>query len=98
METVDLPSLHIDLWTALGWLAIGLVVGAIARFVIPGDDPVPFGCLGTAVLGVLGSFAGGVIGNFMRTGQLSLALHTSGFLGSLIGSIALLLLLRIVRG
>jgi uncharacterized membrane protein YeaQ/YmgE (transglycosylase-associated protein family) len=98
MEAVDLPSLHLDLWTALGWLAVGLVVGALARFLLPGDDPVPFGCLGTAVLGVLGSFAGGTIGNFVRSGQLSLSLHPSGFLGSLIGSIALLLLLRLTRG
>jgi uncharacterized membrane protein YeaQ/YmgE (transglycosylase-associated protein family) len=98
LPSLDLPSLHLDFWTTVGWLAIGLVVGAIARFLIPGDDPVPFGCLGTAVLGVVGSFVGGIITNVVRTGQLSMQLHPSGFLGSLVGAIALLLLLRLTRG
>jgi uncharacterized membrane protein YeaQ/YmgE (transglycosylase-associated protein family) len=87
----------INFWTIVGWLAIGLVVGALARFLLPGEDPVPFGCLGTAVIGVLGSFVGGAIGNLISSGDLSLRLHPSGFLGSLLGSVVILIILRVFR-
>jgi uncharacterized membrane protein YeaQ/YmgE (transglycosylase-associated protein family) len=94
---LDFASLDLNFWTVLGWLAVGLIVGALARFLLPGEDPVPLGCLGTAVLGVLGSFVGGALGNLIQSGDLSLRLHPAGFLGSLLGSIVILLVLRIFR-
>ena len=44
----------------LGWLFFGLIVGGLARFVVPGPDPM--GCLATIALGVAGSLVGGSIG------------------------------------
>jgi len=41
-------------------LIIGLIAGAIARLVVPGRDPI--GILGTILLGVVGSFIGGIPG------------------------------------
>ena len=49
------------------------------------------------VLGVVGSFVGGMIGNLIEQGELTFELQTSGILGSLLGSIALLLVMRVFR-
>lgn len=87
-------DLDLDLWTILGWLGIGLVVGAIARFVVPGRDPM--GCLGTALLGILGSFVGGALTSWYFNDTFEL--QPSGFLGSLLGAVVLVLLLRLVGG
>ncbi|MFL5908592.1 MAG: GlsB/YeaQ/YmgE family stress response membrane protein [Solirubrobacterales bacterium] len=46
--------------TFLIWLVVsGLIVGALARLVVPGRQPI--GLIGTAVLGIAGSFVGGLI-------------------------------------
>jgi uncharacterized membrane protein YeaQ/YmgE (transglycosylase-associated protein family) len=41
------------------WVIAGLAVGLLARFLLPGRDPI--GCLGTILLGVLGVYAGGLL-------------------------------------
>ena len=41
----------------LGFLLVGCIVGPIARFVVPGDDPMPIWM--TIVLGAIGAFLGG---------------------------------------
>ena len=43
----------------LSWALCGLVIGLIARFLVPG--PQPLGLLGTSLLGVVGAFAGGLL-------------------------------------
>jgi uncharacterized membrane protein YeaQ/YmgE (transglycosylase-associated protein family) len=43
---------------------IGFIVGAIARLLMPGRDPL--GVLGTIVLGVAGSFVGGFLRNLVQ--------------------------------
>lgn len=49
------------LTSIIGSLIIGLIVGAVARALMPGRDPM--GCLATALLGVGGSIVGGLIGS-----------------------------------
>jgi uncharacterized membrane protein YeaQ/YmgE (transglycosylase-associated protein family) len=84
----------------IGSLIIGLIIGAIARFLMPGRDEM--GCLMTALLGIGGSFVGGFIGNLLwrvsdresyiepkRLGHLIL---------SVIGAVLLLWVLRAIRG
>jgi uncharacterized membrane protein YeaQ/YmgE (transglycosylase-associated protein family) len=77
-------------------LVVGLVVGAMARFLVPGGDPM--GCLGTALLGIAGSVVGGWLADlvFAPPGG-GAALHPAGLVGSVIGAIVLLLVLRAVR-
>jgi uncharacterized membrane protein YeaQ/YmgE (transglycosylase-associated protein family) len=89
---MDLSGL--DIFSILGWLIVGLVVGSVARFLVPGRDPM--GCLGTALLGIIGSFVGGTLSNWYFNETLEL--RPSGILGSLLGAIVLVLLLRLVRG
>jgi uncharacterized membrane protein YeaQ/YmgE (transglycosylase-associated protein family) len=75
-------------------LIVGLIAGAIARLLVPGRDPMSL--LRTVGLGIVGSFVGGFLENLVFLHTLSLfALHPSGILGSIIGSIIVLLLSRI---
>ena len=41
------------------WVVAGLIVGLLARFLLPGRNPI--GCLGTIVLGVIGIYLGGLL-------------------------------------
>jgi uncharacterized membrane protein YeaQ/YmgE (transglycosylase-associated protein family) len=71
----------------------GLVVGFIARAIVPGPDPMSIG--GTIVLGIVGSFVGGFLG-YLLFGQdiEDGAVQTSGLIGSVIGAVLVLLLVR----
>jgi uncharacterized membrane protein YeaQ/YmgE (transglycosylase-associated protein family) len=77
------------------WLCvIGLIVGGIARLLLPGRDNI--GILGTIVLGIVGSFVGGFLENIIRYHTASVhTFHPVGLIGSVIGAFVLLLLLRI---
>ena len=75
-------------------LVVGLIAGAIARLLVPGKDPM--GLLGTIGVGVLGSFVGGFLQNLFFFHSLSITrLHPTGLIGSIIGSIIVLLISRI---
>ena len=77
-------------------LIIGLIVGAIARLLLPGRDPI--GIFGTIVLGIVGSFVGGFLENLIEHHTLSIhSFHPVGLIGSVIGAILLLLLLRLTH-
>ncbi len=74
-------------------LIIGLVVGALAKLIMPGKDP--GGMLITMVLGVAGSLVGTFLGRAMglyADGQ------SAGFIASLVGAIVLLAIYRMVVG
>jgi uncharacterized membrane protein YeaQ/YmgE (transglycosylase-associated protein family) len=47
----------IDIGSIIGYIVVGAIVGVIARFVVPGDDPM--GIVGTIVLGIVGAVIGG---------------------------------------
>lgn len=72
------------LWT----IAIGLVVGAIAKLLMPGKDPGGF--IVTILLGIAGSFVGTWIGRIFAGGN-----YTAGWIMSVIGAVILLLLYRL---
>jgi uncharacterized membrane protein YeaQ/YmgE (transglycosylase-associated protein family) len=79
------------------WLLIvGFIVGAIARLLLPGRDPI--GVFGTIVVGIVGSFVGGFLENLIEHHTLSIhSFHPVGLIGSIIGAIVLLLLLRLTH-
>ena len=84
------------LWFIIVLLVVGFIVGAIARLLMPGRDPL--GVLGTIVLGVAGSFVGGFLQNLVQFHSLSIhSFHTVGLIGSIIGAWVLLLLLRLFK-
>ena len=77
------------------WLCIiGLIVGAIARLLLPGRDNI--GVLGTILLGIVGSFVGGFLENLIKSHTVSVhSFHAVGLIGSVIGAFVLLLLFRV---
>ena len=73
-------------------ILIGFLVGLVARFVMPGRDPGGF--IVTIVVGVVGAMIatyGGQALNLYRVGE------SAGFLGSVLGAVVLLILLRLIR-
>lgn len=72
-------------------LIIGLIAGFIARALVPGDDSMPI--LHTIVLGIIGSFVGGMIGYalFRKDGDDG-AFQASGLIGSVLGAVLVLVL------
>jgi uncharacterized membrane protein YeaQ/YmgE (transglycosylase-associated protein family) len=77
-------------------LIIGLVAGALARFLVPGRDPM--GIFSTILLGVVGSLVGGLLSNLLFSRGHRFQLGFTGILGSVIGAIIVLLLWRAVSG
>ena len=77
------------LWFILLVLGVGLVIGAIARLIVPGRNPI--GLLGTWLLGIAGSFVGGFLGYLVFGADVDDgAVQTAGLLGSVIGAVILL--------
>jgi len=75
----------------LGWILFGLIVGIIAKLLMPGRDPGGF--IITILVGIAGSMLGGFVGRalgFYESGQ------SAGFIMSILGAILLLVLYRVV--
>jgi uncharacterized membrane protein YeaQ/YmgE (transglycosylase-associated protein family) len=76
-------------------LIVGFLAGAVARFLLPGKDP--FSLFGTLVVGIAGSLIGGFLSDEIFYHHWTHTFHTSGFIGSVIGSLIILIIARIVR-
>lgn len=77
----------------IGWIIFGLIVGIVAKFLMPGRDPGGF--VITAVLGIVGALLGGYLGRAMgwyREGE------PAGFIVAVIGAIIVLVLYRLLVG
>lgn len=77
----------------LGQLLVGLIIGAIARLLIPGKEPIAAGLLGwliTAVIGMGGAFIGTMIGKALWGTEK----YVAGWIMSILGAVLLLLLFR----
>jgi uncharacterized membrane protein YeaQ/YmgE (transglycosylase-associated protein family) len=87
--------LLLPLW--LHWIILGLIAGALAKFLVPGRDPA--GCLITIILGIVGALLGGWIGSRVGWGTVS---QTRFDLRSIalatMGAIIVLLIGRLLRG
>jgi uncharacterized membrane protein YeaQ/YmgE (transglycosylase-associated protein family) len=77
----------------LGWILFGLVVGALAKLVMPGRDP--GGIIVTIVLGIVGAVLGGWIGRAMGFYGPD---EPAGFLMSFLGAVVLLVIYRMIAG
>jgi len=82
-------------WDLIAALVIGLLVGLVARFLLPGRDPM--GCLMTSLVGVAGGFVGGLVSRVIWGAPPQGKYMHPGFLVSLGGAILLLLLFRVFR-
>jgi uncharacterized membrane protein YeaQ/YmgE (transglycosylase-associated protein family) len=77
----------------LGWILFGLVVGALAKLVMPGKDP--GGIIVTMLLGIAGAIVGGFVGRAMGFYGPR---EAAGFFMSFLGAIILLALYRMMVG
>lgn len=77
----------------LGWIVFGLIVGALAKFVMPGRDG--GGILVTMLLGIVGALVGGFLGRALGLYQVN---EPAGFVGALVGAVIVLAIYRMATG
>jgi uncharacterized membrane protein YeaQ/YmgE (transglycosylase-associated protein family) len=78
----------------IAWIVLGLIAGAIAKLLMPGNDPGGF--IVTILIGIVGAVIGGFIGNQLGWGGVNgLNLPSIGI--AIVGSLVLLLGLRLIR-
>jgi uncharacterized membrane protein YeaQ/YmgE (transglycosylase-associated protein family) len=83
----------LPLW--LYWILLGLLAGALAKFLVPGRDP--SGCIITIVLGIAGAFIGGWLGTFFGWGRITQGTLNFRSIGiATVGAAVLLVLGRLV--
>ena len=81
----------------IGQLIGGLIVGVIARLVLPGREAFPDGVVGwilTALLGIVGAFVGSFIARSIWADEN----YAAGWIMSIIGAVLLLLIVRMIFG
>jgi uncharacterized membrane protein YeaQ/YmgE (transglycosylase-associated protein family) len=76
----------------IGWIIFGLIVGVIAKLLMPGKDPGGF--IITILLGIAGALLGGFVGRMLGLYGPD---DAAGFIMSLIGAVLLLLIYRMLR-
>jgi uncharacterized membrane protein YeaQ/YmgE (transglycosylase-associated protein family) len=81
----------------LGWIVLGLLAGAIAKAVLPGDDP--GGIIVTMIIGIVGAILGGFLAQLLfNIDTLDEFFDISTWLTAIVGAIILLLIYRMVVG
>lgn len=78
----------------LSWILMGLIVGIIAKFLLPGKDPK--GCIITILLGIGGAFLGGFIGSRLGWGTFT-GFDLKSMLLAVGGAMILLVVFRILK-
>jgi len=86
----------LDLQTIVWWAVFGTIVGVVARFLMPGRDPMSW--VMTIVLGIVGSFVGGYLGQILFQGSAALPPPSAGWVGSVIGALVVLAIYRYTQG
>jgi len=77
----------------LSWIVFGLIAGALAKWVMPGDDP--GGCIITMVIGIVGAVIGGWIATMFGMGGIS-GFDFRSMLVAVLGAVLLLWVYRVV--
>jgi uncharacterized membrane protein YeaQ/YmgE (transglycosylase-associated protein family) len=79
----------------ISWIVLGLVVGVIAKFLMPGRDPGGF--IVTTLLGIAGAFVGGYIGTTFGFGSVT-GFDFRSLVIAVAGAVLLLVVYRAVKG
>jgi len=82
----------------LAWILFGLIAGAIAQILLPGEDPGGGGFMGvliTIVIGIVGAFVGGIIGALLGFGGVT-EFDLRSMAIAVVGAIVLLLVWRLI--
>ena len=77
----------------LAWIVVGLIAGALAKLIMPGDDP--GGIIVTIIIGIVGAFVGGFVVNLLGGAGVS-GFNIWSILVATLGAIILLAIYRLV--
>lgn len=80
----------------IGWILLGLCAGAIAKLIMPGDDP--GGIIVTTLIGIAGAIVGGLIASALDIGDLDEFFDIGTWLIAIAGSLLLLFAYRLIVG
>ena len=81
----------------IGWIVLGALAGALAKAILPGDDP--GGIFITTIIGIAGALLGGLVAGLLGLGDpLDEFFDISTWIAAIVGSIVLLLIYRAVMG
>lgn len=83
------------MFAVIRMIIVGLIVGVLARFFYPGA--VPLGWVASIVLGIGGSFVGGLIHQMFNRSAAKQPLHPAGLLMSVIGAMVLIFVCRLLH-
>jgi uncharacterized membrane protein YeaQ/YmgE (transglycosylase-associated protein family) len=76
----------------IGWILLGLLAGAIAKLILPGDDP--GGIIVTTLIGIAGALVGGFIASALDIGDLDEFFDIGTWLIAIGGALLLLVIYR----
>jgi uncharacterized membrane protein YeaQ/YmgE (transglycosylase-associated protein family) len=79
----------------IAWIVVGLIAGALAKLILPGDDP--GGIIVTILIGIVGAFVGGFVFSLFGGAGMS-GFNIWSILVATVGAIILLLIYRLVAG
>ena len=80
----------------IAWIVLGLIVGAIAKLIMPGRDG--GGIILTVLLGVVGAFVGGIIGKYVFHVALGGFFELRTWLLAILGAVVVLGIFHLARG
>jgi uncharacterized membrane protein YeaQ/YmgE (transglycosylase-associated protein family) len=80
----------------LGWIVLGLIAGAIAKLIMPGDDP--GGIIVTILIGIVGAVIGGFLGSRIFAIGLENFWSLQTWIVAIVGSLILLVIYRLIVG
>jgi uncharacterized membrane protein YeaQ/YmgE (transglycosylase-associated protein family) len=80
----------------IGWIVLGLLAGAIAKLIMPGEDP--GGIIVTTLIGIAGAIVGGLIASALDIGDLDEFFDIGTWLIAIAGSLLLLGVYRVIVG
>jgi uncharacterized membrane protein YeaQ/YmgE (transglycosylase-associated protein family) len=78
----------------LSWIFLGLIAGALAKFILPGRQP--GGIIVTTLIGMAGAMVGGFLGSFIGLGKVA-SFDLGGIVIATVGAIVVLILWSVIN-
>jgi uncharacterized membrane protein YeaQ/YmgE (transglycosylase-associated protein family) len=78
----------------ISWIFLGLIAGALAKFIMPGKDP--GGVFVTILIGIVGGVVGGFLGTFIGLGKIQ-SFDLGGIFIATAGAILTLIIYRVIK-
>jgi uncharacterized membrane protein YeaQ/YmgE (transglycosylase-associated protein family) len=93
-----MSSADAEIGTVMGfisWIVVGLIAGAVAKMIMPGDDPGGFFI--TILIGIAGAFVGGFVGELLGIGGAATGVNLPTLITATGGALVLLFAYRLIK-